>query len=511
MKNKLTFCVYVNAVILLFLVLYFVCIPACIILHDLNDLGLNSGAMPRFAFRWHHALSKKYAVWARERIASERPEQLSLENISGTEWPVFSAVFYLWATEALQEAWEHDPTCASVMPKVYAREAIEAAVDLAADPNNANWVKRYWGERYLERENLFYRSLLISALTSYQTVSGNDRYRPLLAEQAASLAQEIDQSPYGLLDDYPAACYPVDMVPAIAAIRRADRVLGTDRSAFVKRALRAFGKDSLDPHTGLPAYAVDSTTGKGYGSARGVEMSFILMWAPDLWPETAMDWYSLYEEQFWQRKWLAAGFRELPKGYPRSEWLVDADSGPVAAGYGTAANAFGIGAARVNGRFDHARPLMAQALAVTVPLLDGTLLGPRTLSNLSDAPYLGEAALLFSVTRPSTVDSPVSDAAFLPVSVYLILMGYMSFALLGIILSLRLPGRWKKGLPSAWIYFPKLQFVLWICLLLTGLFVMAVYNFRIGFMVLLAAQFLPRCKRKATKAQLPETEVLGAQ
>ncbi len=60
-----------------------------------------------------------------------------------------------------------------------------------------------------------------------------------------------------------------------------------ETSAFVERARRGFEGGPLDPRTGLPAYVADSRTGQGLGSARGVGMSLMLIWAPELWPQTA--------------------------------------------------------------------------------------------------------------------------------------------------------------------------------------------------------------------------------
>ena len=67
-------------------------------------------------------------------------------QISGTEWPLFGAVFYLWATESLQDEWEKGHSPYAVAPKVYARGAIEAAARLVMDPTQANWVKIHWGK-----------------------------------------------------------------------------------------------------------------------------------------------------------------------------------------------------------------------------------------------------------------------------------------------------------------------------------------------------------------------------
>jgi hypothetical protein len=437
MKLGPTIRTYGKASIATFLAAYLFLIPAGIVIHDLGDPGLRDGQAPRFAFRWHRALSPKYERWARQRVASGSAKALSTHDISGTEWPMFGSVFYLWATEALQEAWEEDPSLACVMPKESAQGAIQAAGALVADPNHATWVRRHWGDDYLDRENLFYRMLLISGLTSYQKLLGDDEYEPLLRDQAESLAREIDASPYGLLDDYPGQCYPPDVLPAIAAIRRADGVLGTDHSEFAARAIRAFKDTRLDERTGLPDWRADPRTGQGIGGARGVGVSFMLTWTPELWPETAREWYARYETHFWQREGGLAGFREFPEGV-RPEWFtIDVDAGPVIAGYGTTASAFGIGAARANGRFDHAYPLSAEAIAVSWPLPGGTLLGPRLLSDLSDAPYVGESVLLFNLTRRPVVESGIRERGRIPAIVYLVILLYLGAGILCIWMAAR--------------------------------------------------------------------------
>ena len=261
MKKYLTLCITINAVIIICLSVYAFLIPAGMMIHDLRDPGLYSDKMPRCVFRWHKALSPKYEKWARLRVESKAAMKLTTSNISGTEWPVFGSVFYLWATEALQDSYQENPTLASSAPKEYARGAIEQAAALVADPNHASWVKNHWGDTYLEKENLFYRMLLISGLTSYQKLTGNIKYQELLYSQVESLSNELDESPYGLLDDYPGQCYPVDILPAIAAIIRADAVLGTDHAEFAARAIRGFQEERLDKDTCLPAYFVDSRTG----------------------------------------------------------------------------------------------------------------------------------------------------------------------------------------------------------------------------------------------------------
>jgi len=503
-NRQLTLCVIINAVVMVLLSLYALLIPAAMLICDLRDPGLYSAEIPRCAFRWHRALSPKYEKWARGRVESGAATKLTTENISGTEWPVFGSVFYLWATEALQQAFHENPTLAPSSPRSYARGAIEAAAAMVADPNHANWVKEHWGEAYLQKENLFYRMLLISGLTSYQKITRHIRYEALLRSQVKSLARELDESPYGLLDDYPGQCYPVDILPAIAAIRRADAVLGTDHAAFAARAVRGFQEARRDEDTGLPAYMVDSRTGRAKDSARGVGLSFMLIWAPELWPDVARDWYTKYERQFWQQgRWLA-GFREYPRDIDVG-WLAfdDVDAGPVVGGYGAAACAFGVGAARAMGRFDHAYPLAAQAIVGSWPLPDGTLLGPRVLSNLSDAPYLGEAAVLFALTRKPVGLNVTAGRESLPWFVYAGILLGLSFGASEALAALRKARRWHKHEARLSVPFATAQVALWWALMICALLTWFMLSIPIGLILLLTAQLIPREVKPQPRAARP--------
>jgi hypothetical protein len=501
MRKVLDICVCGNAVLAAALGLYLFAVPAALLVWDLRDPGLRGGQVPACAFRWHRSLSPRYEKWARGRVRSGTAAQLSTGNISGTEWPLFGSVFYLWATEALQEAAQENPGSCPVPPQQYARGAIAAAAALVADPNHAGWVREHWGDDYLRKENLFYRMLLISALTSYQKLLGDTRYEELLRGQVESLARELDDSPYGLLDDYPGQCYPVDIVPAIAAIRRADAVLGTDHSRFVARALRGFQDGRLDRNTGLPAYVVDSRTGQARDSARGVGLSFMLTWAPELWPQTARDWYAAYERQFWQEGTWFAGFREYPRDIEVG-WLTmnDVDAGPIIGGYGVAASAFGIGATRAMGRAEQAYQLAAQALVASWPLPNGTLLVPRVLSNVSDAPYVGEAATLFAFTRRAVMPLPGDFQGRTPAGVYLGIGFLLALGLYEIVAAGRRLRRLRRNDPRQYVPAPQVQAAVWIILLAAALVTWLAFSTLMGLALLLAALVLPWQRKRRLEA-----------
>ena len=340
--------------------------------------------------------------------------------------------------------------------------------------------------------------LYISGLTSYQSLSGDDQYQDLLLVQVDSLSAELDQSPYGLLDDYPGQCYPIDILPAIAVIQRADEVLGTDHSEMISRAVRGFEGSRLDDQTGLPAYIADSETGLGIGPSRGVGISYLLIWAPEIWPETAEDWYQKYETQYWQDSWLVSGVREFANGSPYPEWYtMDVDAGPVLAGYGTAASAFGIGAARTNGQMDQAYQLSTEALLVSWPLLDGTRLGARMFSGLSGAPYLGESALLFIFTRTPVVDGITAQSSKMPAIVWVGILVYFIVCAGLIYFGFQSVVKWRsvpRELFSSPL--PVAQFTLWVIMIVVGTGMILFRDSYGGLFLMVLGQFLPRIRRR---------------
>ena len=402
--------------------LYFVLLPTAIIVAGLRDPAWRTGAMPRAVGEWHVPLARRIEAWAQARVQSGRAQTLDVQDVSGTEWPLLSAVLFLWTTESLQADWVLQGS-QGPSPAQRSAAAIAALARLIADPAQAHWVRHRWGDDYLVEENLFYRMLLIAGLDSVERLSDDRSQHALLQSQVRTLAAELDASPYGVLEDYPGESYSVDVLLAYAAIARARDRLGIADPAWVERAQRAFGAGYLDQARQLPAYVVDAHDGTAWSPARGVGLSMMLMHAHQLWPALATQWYANYVQHYWQQRWGLAGFREFPADNAhRAEWMIEVDAGPVVAGFGTAANGFGLGAARVQGDMDRAYTLSALALVAAWPLPDGTLLGPRLVSNLIDAPLTGEVALLYSMSRTPASPPASSGQARTPAPVWIVLL-----------------------------------------------------------------------------------------
>jgi hypothetical protein len=488
-----------NDLIALGLVAYLLAAPGVTVLRDLGDPHLDGPGIPRAAVRLFDDLTPRFEEWASERVAAGRAAELGTDDISGTEWPLFGSVFYLWSVEAMQRAWDGGQRFSELPPKERAHGAIDAAVELVVDPRHATWVKDHWGDDHLHRENAFYRMLVISAITAQIELTGESRHRPLLRDQVDSLSREIDAAPFGLIDDYPDQCYPTDVLAAIAAIRRADRVLGTDHSEFARRARRGFEGGLVDP-LGLPPYMADSKRGEPDGGSRGCSNSYACIFSAEIWPDRAAQWYSAYERHFWQARLSAVGFREYPESTADDFFDGDVDAGPVLAGFGFAACAFGAGAARVAGRFDHAYPLAAEMIAISWPLPDGRLALPRLLSNSVDAPYLGEAAILFTLTRQPAEGIEVRRGGEVPGLTVILVACYFGLAALAIIRIVYKHLRWRRRELADLPPVTPIEIAVWVSLVGAGLAVAAFASAGLSALLLLCmAQLLPR-RAKARSA-----------
>lgn len=169
-------------------------------------------------------------------------------------------------------------------------------------------------------------------------------------------------------------------------------------------------------------------------------------------------------------------------------------------GYGCAACAYGVGAARVNGHFEHAYPLTAELLVTTCPLPGGELLLPRLLSNAADAPYLGEAGILYNLTRLPAGKLPVKTGGSLPGFVVIFLLLQISIGLLLLISPILSFRRWRTQRAAIAIPAPQIQAGIWFALLAAFLICLCLAKICFAVVALLCMQFLPRFRRNKTAA-----------
>jgi hypothetical protein len=357
----------------------------------------------------------RYDRWATAYLASGRAAGVHPDDVAATEWPIFGSVFFVLTAEELIKS-------GKVARSPELDRALGRAAEVIASPTTASWVRRKWGEGYLLRENVFYRTLLILGLSSYEQIRGDPQYHTLSVGQAERLGSELARAPHHLGDDYPGECYSSDVLWAVAAVQRVRKREGKPEDGLTRGLLEVLD-GPVRTEQGLPAFRVDSRTARPMQPARGCGNSGLLPFAAELDPELAMRWYDAYVESYWVGEGLFRGFREMPHG---ATGYSDVDSGPVLFGIGTVASGLGIGAARSVGRYDHAAPLTMEAVAVAWPTPFGFLF-PGILGSLAaDGWCFGELALDFSMTRPNSTtryvpySGPVPPVVWLLVGLYLL-------------------------------------------------------------------------------------------
>lgn len=411
---KLGFHLTVSAVVIILSLLLLI-YPAITICLVATDSQLNRTGQCRLTPAWFESAAGRFLSWANTYLETNYAGSIRHDDIPATEWPMFGATFFLVTAEDLQSQGKIDPAQGTI------REAVEKAAQIVASPVTATWVKTKWGDGYLEKENVFYRMLLILGLSSYEKITGGTQYHAMMSRQRVTLAEELAAAKRHLRDDYPGECYPADMLWAVAAIQRAARLDGASHDKLAKSLIAAFDGPVKAPED-LPAFQAESKSGRILQGARGCGNSGILLFASELDPTVAGRWYDAYEEGFWKDTGWIAGFTEMP--LDSHDNLMDVDSGPVFCGIGSVSSAFGIGAAETVGRIDHAAPLTMQAVACSWPTPFGFLL-PGLMGRLAVKSWsLGEVALLFSMTRPTLAAETVPFEGHAPLIVWALLVAY---------------------------------------------------------------------------------------
>lgn len=211
------------------------------------------------------------------------------------------------------------------------------------------------------------RLAMITALT--------DSELQRLHQDSALLARAFARSQAGLLESHPHLAWPVDNLFALESLKLHDERFGTGyfAPAWSKHARML---DAVTYKSGLPASFVH-LDGRARDVPRGCALSWTLAVLPRLDPVRAKAMWAAYQRDFFSCGAVPCLVREYPPGVERTG---DIDSGPILGGYGVAATAFALGAARANGDDGVARRLE----------ITGELLGAATMDG-SGKRYLGGA------------------------------------------------------------------------------------------------------------------------
>lgn len=410
--------------------------PAIIISLVILDPQLKNTGQSQLVPMWFETTAGKYHSWAEDYLETEYAVNQNTFDVPATEWPMFGSVFFLLTAQELQIQEKIDAS------KGDTRLAINKAVEIITSPKTATWVQKKWkksylktGKSYLEKENIFYRMLLIKGVSSYEKITGDKKYHALMLKQSTSLANELLSAKLHLGDDYPNQCYPCDVLWAVSAIQDTNKLekIPTDIKMLVTSLMSVFNAD-IQSKTRLPAFQVNADTGRIIQNARGSSTSGILQFASVLDSNIAQQWYENYEKYFWKESPWLVGFKEFSKG---ETIFMDVDTVFIINEYGSVASLFGIGASKSVGRLDHTVPLTIEAVAYAWPTPFGFLIPSITGKLTVDSWSLGDVALLFTMTRPIQNEEIILFKDTLPWSIWVILFTFISIGMLLIWIEVR--------------------------------------------------------------------------
>ena len=326
-----------------------------------------------------------------------RPELLRVEldkmRIANAEWDFMGRSFLAWslANMALREP-AFAPRAAAAIDAI-----LRATLELEAKEGMHFFLMAYGKRRPFLQEpprSQFIDGEIALMLALRRMVEDSPEWRKLLAERVEIMVRRMEANPALSAESYPDECWTFCNAVALAAIRLADHLDGTDHSDLLRRWVALAQRRLIDPQTGLliSAYALDGKPiyGPEGSSIWMVSHCLVLVDEP-----FARRQYELAKRHMAGR---LAGFgyaREWPRG---QEHFADIDSGLVLPGTGASVAYSGLAmvAAGQFGDREFLRDLAASLEFLGFPVeRDGQL-------RYAAANQVGEAK--------SVTESPVSAA-----------------------------------------------------------------------------------------------------
>jgi hypothetical protein len=238
-------------------------------------------------------------------------------------------------------------------------------------------------------------------LAARRFVEEKRAYRSLLDKRVAIMIERMEQSPVLCAESYPDECWIFCNTIALAAIRLADLLDGTDHSAFITAWLDTARHRLLDSQTGMliSAFGVNGSPLPAGPGAEGTSIWMTAHMLQIISPQFAADQFMRARHHFF-RMFLGFGYsREWPV---KGERFPDIDSGPIVPIFGASTAASGLAFIAAAGFNDQD---MFQALLTSLQLAGFPEEKEHQLYYRASNP-LGDAVLLYAL-----VEGPLWQAA----------------------------------------------------------------------------------------------------
>ena len=218
-----------------------------------------------------------------------------------------------------------------------------------------------FGTNDLLPHGTFYHGWRLLLLVDRAALTGDATQLAEVSSEARAIAAALDENP--LPSSYPGAAWPCDVVVALAAVHRANRLVEVPGLADVTKRWFEAMESHRDPGNGLLVHQ------RGESRARGASQSLIQVFLPDIDPERAAREWVIYKQAFLSPTLGLVGIREHAHGVDAPG---DVDSGPLVNGVSASASAVTLAAARRHGDVELATVLDREADLLGLPLPAGS-------------------------------------------------------------------------------------------------------------------------------------------
>ena len=238
--------------------------------------------------------------------------------------------------------------------------------------------------------SLFVDGEIALMLAARRLVAEREDYRPLLHERVDAMIAAMRQSKVLLAESYPDECWMFDHATALAVMRAADALDGTDHLTFVREWVATARQKLTHPATGLLCSSY-STAGVVSEGPRGSTIWWVAHALQIVDRSFAADQYARAKKQL-AREVCGFGFaREWPASWQEER---DIDSGPIIPGLQLSTSSSGlafVGASAFGDR-DYLRKLLAAVY------LGGFPVRRRGELKFCASNQVGDAVLLYAMT-----------------------------------------------------------------------------------------------------------------
>jgi hypothetical protein len=241
---------------------------------------------------------------------------------SNAEWDFMGRSFLVWS---LANIGLRDPaqkaTCLDAMDRI-----LDETLKIEHEHGMCHFLMSYAkpaAYRVQPARSLFVDGEIALMLAARRTLEEKPDFKPLLAGRVKLIADGLNERQ--VLESYPNECWTFDHAVALAALRLADRLDGTDHSKVINGWL-AFAKQKLvHPKTGLLLSSF-TTDGTPLDGPEGSSIWLVAHCLQVVDPEFARDQYTRARRELGQTHCGFGSAREWPASW---HGPADIDSGPI--------------------------------------------------------------------------------------------------------------------------------------------------------------------------------------